>query len=235
MTKRRINLRQLRDAENELDRRAKDEEEEQAHQAETARKADEETRAARQRELDERKAREERDREKARRKQQHRENITAAKREAIDCWPYRAFVSATLKAEILEEMERRLSALPADELPLDELIRIAIGIRDRCYDEDSRAEEEARRRELNKQQQEQQQKQQHAARRRTLIQHGVAYARREIEGVEGLNYFEKRRIEQRVQDELDEVTGDESRAEIEDWVEDILDREGIGFDDDNDD
>lgn len=234
MAKRRINLRQLQDTENDLDRRAKAEEEELERRAETANKADEEKRAARQREIEERKAREARDREKARRKQRHRDNVTAAKRAAIDNWPGGVFVSSALKAEILEEIERRLSALPADEMPLDELTRIAIGIRDRLCDQAERVEEEARRRERDKQQRELQQEQQHAARRQTLIQHGMAYARREIEGVEGLDYFGKQRIERRVQGELDEVTGDENRAEIEDWVEDILDREGIGFDDDDD-
>ncbi len=235
MTKRRIDLRQLQETEDELDRRAKAKEAEQQRAAATASHADQEKQDARQRELDQRKAREAREWDEARRKQRFRDNITAAKKEAIDKWCYRTSVSSALTAEILVEIEQELSALPAGEMPLGELVRIAIGIRDRRYNEHCQAELDASLRELEEQGLKIQRDQQQSARRQTLIQHGMSYARREIDGVEGLDYFEKRRIEQRVQTELDEVTGEEGRAEIEDWVEDILDREGIGYDDEDDD
>ena len=53
-------------------------------------------------------------------------------------------------------------------------------------------------------------------------------------GPKGLKITEVWAIERRVREELATVEGDETTAEIEDWVDDILDDEGIGWDEDDD-
>jgi hypothetical protein len=73
-----------------------------------------------------------------------------------------------------------------------------------------------------------------AARRQNLIEHGCSYAGRELRRAEGLKITEVWQIERRVREALAEVEGDETTGEIEDWVDDILDDEGIEWDEDDD-
>lgn len=134
-----------------------------------------------------------------------------------------AFLSSNLRARMLIEIDKTLSALPAEELPVEELVRIAEGVRDRLYDEAKTAERESSRRE-----------QERTARKARLRQEGMDYAKRELSDVDGLDSLTRWSIEQRVARTLDDITGDESADDIEDLVEDILEREGIGFDDEDD-
>lgn len=228
MEQRRIKLRELHDSQDELDRRAKTLEQERQREAdreaETKRAAEREQLALRQQAMDAQRLQDERARTKQQREQRRREAIQDTKREVVDHWLPMAFVSSDLRAQILIEIERTLSALPVEDLPMDELVRIAAGVRDRLCDEAKRAEQAARQRtvELNR-------------RCGQLKQHGMEYAKRELSDVEGLSSLTARSIEQRIARALDDITGDESTDDIEDLVEDILEHEGIGYEDDDDD
>ncbi|HTP77550.1 MAG TPA: hypothetical protein VMJ73_11300, partial [Rhizomicrobium sp.] len=68
--------------------------------------------------------------------------------------------------------------------------------------------------------------------RNRLIQHGRDYVAKELRFVEGLELSERLRSEARVARELEDVQGDESQEDIEDLVDEILDDEGIGWDED---
>ena len=226
---RRLKLRELDNAEDDIDRRSTAKEQEREREEEVARRAEADRQALQKRKMDERKAQEERERAKQARARRRRDQITAAKREVIDRWLSGAFVSGELKAEMLVEIERELSALPADDLPLEELVRIATGIRDRLHAAAERKEEDDRRRDRENREREQERIQ----RRQKLIRHGSDYAKRELSDVEGLDISDKWRIERRIDTELEDIIGDESSAEIEDLIDDILEREGIGYDDDD--
>ena len=226
---RRLKLRELDDAEGDIERRAAAAEREREQEEEAARSAEAERQYQQKRKADERQAQEERERVKLERTRRRRNQITEAKREAIDRWIPGAFVSTELKAKMLVEIERELSALPAHDIPLDELIHIASGIRDRLHAEAKRVEEEDERRERARSQREQERIQ----RRQKLIRHGNDYAQRELRDVEGLNISEKWRIEGRIDEELADITGDETSGDVEDLIDDILDLEGIGYDDDD--
>ncbi len=55
-------------------------------------------------------------------------------------------------------------------------------------------------------------------------------AKRESGAVDDLDGFDRVRIELRVRGELEAIEGDESNAEIADLVDEILEREGIEYD-----
>ena len=118
---------------------------------------------------------------------------------------------AEVKARALQEIERELSALPVEELPRHELIQIAEGVRDRVYRPAVQEREEARNR---------------PERKRALIQRGVAYARRELAGAEGLDYADRLRIRSAVERRLQqEISGQESEAQVRELVDLVLDEE----------
>lgn len=220
----RLQLRELEEAHGELDRRTEarqlQEQREIEKQAEARRLADQERDATRQREVQARQARESRANADEQKRHRRRGAIQEVKGEVVDRWPYGASISITLKAQILQEIERVLTPLPVDELPLDELVKIAQGTRDRLHGDAVRAEQHAQRQ---------------AQERQRLQQHGLDYAKHALRDVDDLDVLATWRIEQRVSRELAEIVGDESIAEIEDWVDDILDDEGIGFDEDDED
>src|SRR5713101_2673509 len=92
-----------------------------------------------------------------RRARQRRAQIQSVKEETVGFGPSQhPTIPAEVRAEALQEIERKLSALPhVDELPRRELVQIAEGIRDRLFRpvleaqeatrQRARADEEARR------------------------------------------------------------------------------------------
>jgi hypothetical protein len=221
----RLQLRQIEEAHGEMDRAARarecERQREVEKQAESSHAAEREREAARQREVQARQAQEGRANTEQQRRNRRREVIQDIKNEVVERWPLRVFIGGDLFAQILQEIERVLSPLPVDELPHDELIQIAKGARDRLHGEATRAEQHA-----------QQQAQQRSERKQQLHQHGVDYAKRELRDVEDLDGLARWRIELCVNRELGDITGDETTADIEDRVDDILDREGLEYGDD---
>lgn len=100
----------------------------------------------------------------------------------------------------------------AHALPEAGLVQIAEGVRTRLVAE-ARESEAARQRV--------------AERQRELVKFGMDYANRELRAADGLEAFERWRIEARVKEELRDVTGEESRVEIQGWVDEILEDEGL--------
>jgi hypothetical protein len=96
---------------------------------------------------------------------------------------------------------------------------IAEGIRDGVYRDAVEAERQSDER---------------SKRRQRLMQHGQEFAARELRDVEGLSFMDIWKIENRVREELASVKGDETMADIEDWVDEILESEGIESDEDDD-
>jgi len=167
-------------------------------------------------------------------------------------------IPADVRAEALQEIERKLSALPhADELPRRELVQIAEGIRDRLFrpvleaqeatrqraraDEDearrrARADEEARRRakveEEAAHQQAEAAAQERAEAKQRVVECGMSVADRELRADPDLEPGERQDIREWVQSVLkEELSGAESNEQVNDLVNDLLDE---AFDDDND-
>src|SRR5712692_9785390 len=85
--------------------------------------------------------------EAERRARQRRELIQSVKEETVGRWPWQhPTISAEVKAEALQEIERKLARLPLDELPRHEVVQIAEGVRDRLVRPVLEAQEAARRR-----------------------------------------------------------------------------------------
>jgi len=151
--------------------------------------------------------------EQKQRAQAHRRAvIQSVKQKVVDEWIGRFSIDVVLTARILQAVEAALSPLPISELPEGELVRIAEGARDRLVSE-------ARTHEAVKLQQ--------IERRRGLTRFGLDYAIRELRLTEGLGAFDRSRIEARVKEELQDVTGEESRSEIQAWIDEILEEEGL--------
>jgi len=224
---RRLKLRELREAHEDMDRRTLARQQERhrviEQQEEAARTIERERVSARQREEQARQVRERGADADQQRQRQRRERIQEVKRGVVERWAYGASISSSLKAQVLQEIERALFPLPVDDLPLDELVKIAEGVRDELHGKALRTEQHTQRK-----------AQERAQRRQRLQQHGLDYARRALNDVDSLDVLESWRIEQSVRQELqEEIEGDESNADIEAWVEEILEREGIGYDDDD--
>jgi len=135
-------------------------------------------------------------------------------------WRY-AEMPAEVKARALQEIERELSALPVEELPRHELVQIAEGVRDRVYRPAVQEREGARKRERAEEE-----ARNRPERQRTLIQRGVAYARRELAGAEGLYYADRLRIRSAVERRLQqEISGQESEVQVRELVDLVLDEE----------
>lgn len=223
----RFTLREIDEANAELDRRAEAKDRERDREAERqaalARSAEDEGRMKRDRN------------EQARFEQERREAASRRRRVIIQevkqqvigepvagIWP-----SHETKADALREIERALSPLDVADLPREELLTIARTVRDRVYRIAQRDEKEARDAENKARKDAQEQ----AERKHKLIENGIAYARRELEAVADLSGLERLIIEQRVERELQGIEGDESWSNIVDEVEDILESEGIEDDD----
>src|SRR5713101_298178 len=159
-------------------------------------------------------------------------------------------IPAEVKAEALQEIERKLSALPqVDELPRRELVQIAEGIRDRLFrpvleaqevarqraraDEDevrqrARTEQEARRRAKV----EEEAAQERAEAMQRLVERGMSVVDRGLRADPDLDPGERGDIRTWVQSVLkEELSGAESNEEVNDLVNDLLDE---AFDEDND-
>ncbi|CAN0510001.1 unnamed protein product, partial [Phaeothamnion confervicola] len=117
-------------------------------------------------------------------------------------------------AQALQDIENALSGLPVEELPGAELNQVADGICSKAH----QTERQAAQRELQTALHELGR----VGRRSKLLQHGQDFAARELQAVEGLSAFDRAQIVQRVANALDDVTGDETRDDIESRVEAIL-------------
>jgi hypothetical protein len=218
-----LQLREVEEARDELDRRREAKERERQQQAEQ--KASAERMAARDRENaqklaeENRQAREHREAAERQRQRQRREIIQSIKDQVLERWFAPVHGRSDLKAHALQEIEGKLSVRPVEDLPRSELVLIAEAVRDAVYRPAVQAEQHSR---------------DMAARRQGLIEHGCSYAGRELRRADGLKITEVWQIERRVREELATVEGDETTGEIEDWVDDILDDEGIGWDEDDD-
>ena len=167
-------------------------------------------------------------------------------------------IPAEVKAEALQEIERKLSALShIDELPRRELVQIAEGIRDRLFrpvleaqeatrqraraDEDearrrARADEEARRRakieEEAARQQAEAAAQERAEAKQRVVECGMSVADRELRADPDLEPGERQDIREWVQSVLkEELSGAESNEQVNDLVNHLLDE---AYDADND-
>jgi hypothetical protein len=217
----RLELREVEEAHAELDRRAQSKTRERELETfaknEAASKADRERTAEARRNEEAARERGRREAAEQDRRNRRRNAIQNVKRQVLDLWWPDVTARTELKSRALKEIEAGLSPLPVEDLPSSELVLIAEGIRDRLYREAKAIEQNAQR---------------CAARRRDLISYGKGYLSRELRSVEGLSITEKWRIERRVENELESIGGTESREDIEDQVESILEDEGVGWDED---
>src|SRR5437879_271725 len=166
-------------------------------------------------------------------------------------------IPAEVRAEALQEIERKLSALPhVDELPRRELVQIAEGIRDRLFRPVLEAQETARQRARAEQDEARQRaradeearrgaKVEEAAHQRAeaaaleraeakqrLVERGMSVADRELRADPDLDPGERQDIREWVQSVLkEELSGPESNEEVNDLVNDLLVE---AFDEDND-
>lgn len=218
----RLQLREVEDAHAELDRRAQSKTREREMEACSRREA--ETKAQTERAAEARR-RDEAERDHARReatalegRERRRTAIQNVKRQVVDWWWPDVTARTELKSRVLGEIEKGLAPLPVEDLPHAELVLIAEGIRDRLYREAKATEQVAQR---------------NTTRRRDLIAFGKDYLARELREVQGLAVLDKWQIEKRVERELESIGGTETREDIEDQVEAILEDEGVGWDGDD--
>ncbi len=196
-----------------------------------------------------------------RRARERRALIQSVKEEVVGYGSQHPTIPADVKAEALQAIERKLSALPLDELPRREVVQIAEGVRDRLFrpvleaqeaarqrartEEEarqraSRAEEEAHRRakveEESARRREQEAARARAEAKRRLVEHGMAVADRELRADSDLGPEERWDIRARVQSVLEaKLSGEESKEEVDELVDDILDEEFAEDDEDDDD
>lgn len=219
----RLQLRELDGANEDLNRQA--EAKRDAHrrtveeEAQAARAAVQAEQEARERAADAAARQERREAAERERQAKRRNTIQEVKRRAVDDWYGGFLMPSDLKPRIRIAIEKALEPLPVEELPLSELVQLAEGIRDSLYREAKAGVDEATRR---------------TAQRERLIQHGIHYAERELREIDGLDVLVRWRIERLVKDELAAVTGDETTDDIEVWVDEIFEDEGISWDDEDD-
>lgn len=212
----RLKLREIEAAHQEIDAREaarrRAELDAQRGQAEGAQAAAREREAERLRIEAGARSRREAEEAKQRARAHRRTVIQTVKQKVVDEWIGRFSIDPFLTAQILQAVEAALFPLPVRELPEAELVRIAAASRDRLVAE-ARAHDAARLAEIERQ--------------RALVRFGLDYANRELREVEDLGTLDRLRIEARVKEELQDVTGEESRAEIQAWVDEILEGEGL--------
>jgi hypothetical protein len=216
----RLKLREVEQAHQELDAREaakrRQEREGQSRQLEVERAEKREREALRLREESAARTRREAEEAKERLRAKRREIIQEVKRTVVDAWWGRLNASDELQAQIKQAIEAALTPLPVQELPKAELVQIAEGVRERLYRQAVEAQNAAAARAQQKQ---------------ALQRHGQEYAERELRQTEGLEITERWQIEARVKEELQELTGQESRADIVARVDEILADEGLEIDD----
>jgi len=218
----RLTLREIRQAHGDLDAREEARRnaaaEKVSREAESGATAEREREAARARAMLDAQARQAAEDAKERRKIKRREAIQRAKRKAVDEWWGSIGLSAAMKAQLLQAIEAELAPLPVDELPEAELVQIAEGIRDRVYGQAIAAQQAAAAQ---------------LQRKQALQQYGLEYAQTELRDIDSLKLSERWDIEALVKDELESLRGDESRTDVKDRVDAILDEEGFGIDDED--
>jgi len=217
----RLKLREVEQAHKELDAREaakrRQERETQTRQREAERAEKGEREALRMREESAAHARREAEEAKERLRAKRREIIQDIKRTVVDEWWGRLNASTELEAQIKQAIEAALVPLPVQELPKAELVQIAEGVRERLYRQAVEAQNAAAAL---------------ARQREALQRHGQEYAERELREIEDLEITERWQIEARVREEMQELTGEESRADIVARVDEILEDEGLEIDDD---
>ena len=181
-----------------------------------------------------------------------RQIIQRVKDRVVGQWrPAGYTIPAETKARALTDIERELSALPVDELPEWELVQLAEGVRDQRYgpvmraqddaqrleDQRRREAQEASRRVAEQQATEARERQQAEARAAALVQYGSDFAYEALQEVGDLDEQEQQRLLQRVERKLaDQLSGGESKRDVQGLVDTILDEElGEADDDDGDD
>lgn len=218
----RLTLREIRQAHGDLDAREEARRnaaaEKVSREAESRATAEREREAARARAMLDAQARQAAEDAKERRKMKRREAIQRAKLKVVEEWWGGIRLSAALKAQILQAIEAELAPLPVDELPEAELVQIAEGIRDRVYGQAIAAQQAAAAQ---------------LQRKQALQQYGLEYAQAELREIDGLKLSERWDTEALVRDELESLRGDESRTDVKDRVDAILDEEGFGIDDED--
>lgn len=216
----RLRLREVDQAHADLDAREKARRgalaKQEAEEAERRRAADQARGATHLQALADAAARRQTEEARAGVKAKRREAIQATKRKAVDGWAHGFGLGSELKAEILQAIESALAPLPVEELPAEELVHIAAGVRDRLHAEALAVEQAASACQQQKE---------------ALQRYGIEYGQAELAQVEGLDGIERWRIESLIKRELEALEGDESRAEVKDWVDEILDEKGLGFED----
>jgi hypothetical protein len=216
----RLKLREVEQAHKELDAREatkrRQERETQTGQREAERAEKGEREALRMHEESAARARQEAEDAKERLRAKRREIIQDVKRTVVDEWWGRLNASAELEAQIKQAIEAALVPLPVQELPKAELVQIAEGVRERLYRHAVEAQNAAAA---------------HAQKKQALQRYGLEYAERELRQTEDLELTERWQIEARVKEELQELTGEESRAEVVARVDEILEDEGLESDD----
>lgn len=221
----RLTMREIDEAHADLDRKAETKERDRRRQVE--REAEGPRRAAQEREAERSRAEEARleheRQEDARRRR--RERIQAIKQIVMAEPGAKRFGLPDVSAQVPRAIEDALSDLPVDELPDEELAANARDARDRVHrkaeaamDQADAAKREAQMRAL-----------QLAERKRRLIEQGMAFAKRKLEAVEDLGALERLRIRLRIERELEELTGNEVWADIEDLIDENFETEGIEF------
>jgi hypothetical protein len=220
----RLELREVEGAHAELDRtaEAKANERQRLHEQELdeARAKERAKEEARRSQGEAARQAERREAEKRERQEKRRSVIQDVKRQVVDYWFAGFGIPSDFKPRVCLAIERELQPLAVEEFPLSELIRLAEGIRDRMHrDEKAKTEQAARL----------------AQQRQRLIQHGLAYAQRELRDVDGLSFSDSWRIERAVKSDLESIAGTESLADIEDRVEQIFEEYGLGCEDEEDD
>ena len=183
-------------------------------------------------------------------KQKRRQVIQRVKERVVGQWQSAGYtIPAETKARALTDIEHELSALPVDELPEWELVQLAEGVRDQRYGPVMRAQDDAQRledqrrreaQEVSRRVAEQQanearERQQAEARAAALVQYGSDFAYEALQDVGDLDEQDQQRLLQRVERELaDQLTGGESKRDVQGLVDRILDEElGESDDDEN--
>ncbi len=222
-----MTLREMDEAEADLERQAEAKELERARAAEQ--EAERRRQAAQKRETELARA------EQARRIQEQKEAAQQHRRQRLQTikasvageWYAKPDGVPNLDDAVYRAIEQAFEGLNIDELSDSELKAIATAVRDRVYRNAKQKQDEieAAEREIEEE------KKQLAERKKCLIERGIAFAERELKAVEDLQFFDRYNIKQRIERELrEDVVGDEIWEDIEDIILDIFDAEGIECD-----
>jgi len=234
-----LELQQVRQARADFDAQAAERkrQEKEARAAEiVARKAEaagrEEARARARAEEAARRRREELEDAERRRRQEaaaeRRRILQRAKDWAIAGSPYG--IPGDLRAAALRAIETELGAFALDEMPFAEVCTLAAGARDRVYRPHLEAERRAAEEKRAAQQRESQAAWDKARRdveawseKQDLVRHGLEYAARELHEESIVDQYRVRPIVEAALEH--KLTGRESEDDVEDLVEDVLERE----------